>query len=239
MSRIFTLNTANYMSLGANAVGPKLAGASGGSVHAIFKAATFAGYNDIFHAFNGAGAGALLASIGSSGLGWQAFAAYRTADGYGNGLAPGTGPTANVWTAFGFSVNWTGNPYSFKMYKDGSSIGTGSTYTTGSPGGTYTHTSTTETDSIGGYTSGGVPAGTNRQIDGPIAMVGVWSKVLTDGDFIALGSGLSPLRVQPQFLVEYWALNGQGSPEPGIINRIQGTITGSIPVGDHPRIFGL
>jgi hypothetical protein len=64
----------------------------------------------------------------------------------------------------------------------------------------------------------------------------VWNKALTDGDLVALSQGACPLKVQPQHLIAYWKLNGQGSPEIEYINKLEGTITGSIPVRDHPPV---
>lgn len=69
---------------------------------------------------------------------------------------------------------------------------------------------------------------------GDIAEAAIWNIDLSDAEIAALGRGLSPLVIRPQFLVEYWPLLGRTSPEPGLIGSLPVTLTNSPTQASHP-----
>ncbi len=70
--------------------------------------------------------------------------------------------------------------------------------------------------------------------DGIIAYPAVWNAVLTDAEFAALATGLSPLRVRPENLVFYAPYLGRDAPEIDIIGSRNLTVTGAV-AADNPR----
>lgn len=229
MSRDFTKNTSNYFSLGNNAIGNVLGSVGGMSVSFVLYRDSIGTFDDAFAFNNGNSAQSMIWRMTGS-----VYVARVSADGYGKLLGANYTSTGS-WRYHGLSVNWSANPYVISRYIDGSLASSSSPAGTG---GNYVHTSSTFTDIIGSSVNvgAGLPE-TTRQIDGKIAEFAIWSKELTAGDFLALGTGACPLKVQPQFLKAYWKLNGQGSSaDVELFNRL-GTITGSLPVSDHPRIF--
>lgn len=66
-----------------------------------------------------------------------------------------------------------------------------------------------------------------------IAEVGVWDIALTDAEFAALYSGVSPLSVRPQSLRHYWPLVRDIMDT----QSIPPTLVGSITPSPHPRIY--
>lgn len=226
MSRDFTKNVSNYLSLGNNGIGNVLGSVGGVSVSFVMNRDTVGSLDDAFSFNNGNSASLLIWRMTDS-----IYSARVSADSYGKFLAANYNSTGS-WRYHGISVDWSANPYVITRYLNGTSAATASPAATG---GNYVHTSATIPDMIGTSTNGAGAPETTRQMDAKIAEFAVWAKVLTAGDFLALGNGASPLKVQPQFLRGYWKLNGQGSPEVELINRL-GTITGSLPVADHPLV---
>jgi hypothetical protein len=226
-ARDFTKNTANYFSLGNSAIGNLLGSVGGMSVAFVLQRDTVGTFDDAFTFNNGNTAQAMIWRMTDS-----IYVARVNADSYTKVLAANYANTGS-WRWHGISVDWSANPYVIRRYLDGTQTAIASPAGTG---GNYVNTASTLTDIIGSSVNvgTGLPE-TTRQIDGKLAEFAVWSKALTAGDFLALGQGASPLKVQPQFLVGYWKMNGQGSPEVEVINRL-GTITGSLPVVDHPPV---
>jgi hypothetical protein len=98
-----------------------------------------------------------------------------------------------------------------------------------------------------------VPAGLNQMcmgarrgattllpFSGMLAEVGVWNIALTDADVLALSTGISPLAVQPEYLVHYYRAIGQSAPEIDLVNGY-GLSWYASPTGGaaHPRVFGV
>lgn len=77
------------------------------------------------------------------------------------------------------------------------------------------------------------PVGSNSVI----AELGFWNQALTDAEIASLAAGASPMLVRPSALVAYWPLVGVNSPENNIVANNSLTITGTLPVSPHPRMF--
>lgn len=237
-ARDFSKNLSNWMTLGVNKIGPAL-GSVGGMSYSfvIWKDTAASSEVDVpAHFYNGGGSIILwYSNIGFTSPNGRHYFARIPANSYGVSFNTTPLTTTGVWERYVVTVDWSANPYQFRIYKDGSLMSSGSFATAG---GNYTHTTATAADTIGCQSSSstGVAAGTVYQIDGGMAEVAVWKKVLTAGDAVSLGSGACPLKVQPASLVTYWKLNGQGSPEIELFNKIEGTINGSVPVREHPAV---
>lgn len=230
MSRTFTKNVSNYLSLGANTIGTALGTATGYSF-AFWIKCTSKGANDApFQPRNGSSSSV----FGTNLTGCRVYAARIIGDTYTASYNPSYTPANGSWVHLCWTVDWSTNPRAFAFYANGAPSGSG---TFAIAGGSYSHTSSSEHDFIAAASGGSVPFSTAYQVDGLMANIAMWNKVLNDGDALALGGGCSPLRVQPQSLIMFHPLNGQGSPEVDVIGRLSGNITGSVPVGDHPRTF--
>ena len=72
--------------------------------------------------------------------------------------------------------------------------------------------------------------------DSIIAEAAVWNVDLTDAEVAILAAGYSPLFVRPQFLVAYWSLFGDSSPEPDIIGGYDMTLNNGPTQATHPII---
>ena len=76
---------------------------------------------------------------------------------------------------------------------------------------------------------------TARTWNGRLAMFGLWSRVLTTGELVALAGGYTPAFF-PRGLVGNWDLMGRVSPEPNRVAGNSGTVTGTAHV-EHPRVI--
>jgi hypothetical protein len=226
------------MTLGVNKIGPLLGSVSGISYSfAIWKDTAASSEVDVpLHCYNGGGSLVMwYSNIAFTSPTGRHYFARVPGDSYGCSINTTPLTTTGVWERYVVTVNWSANPYSMKVYKDGTLMSSG---TYGTTGGNYTHTTATIADTIGCFSSSatGVANSTVYQIDAGLAEVAIWNDELTAGDAVSLGGGACPLKVRPQKLVAYWRLNGQGSPEIELINKVEGTINGSVPVRDHPPV---
>ena len=71
--------------------------------------------------------------------------------------------------------------------------------------------------------------------DGRLAECGIWNRVLTDSEIVALSKGYSPL-FMPASLLFYSPLIGRNSPELDIKGGASGTLAGTANIA-HPRII--
>lgn len=237
-ARDFSKNLSNWMTLGVNKMGP-LIGSVGGISYSfvIWKDTAASTEVDVpVHFYNGGGSLVMwYSNIGFTTPNGRHYFARVPGDSYGVSINTTPLTTTGVWERYVITVDWSANPYSMKVYKDGTLMSSGTYATTG---GNYTHTTSTTADTLGCFSSSstGVANSTVYQIDGAMAEIAVWRKVLTARDAKSLGTGACPLKVQPASLVTYWRLNGQGSPEPELFNGVSGTINGSVPTRDHPLV---
>ena len=236
MARDFTKNTANYMSLGVNALGALLNGASIISVSMWIQADTLtatANNNRLFSVYNFNGNTALtfltdatshLRVGGRSNLEGFQFKDSTTA------IA-----TGGAWTHCGGVYNIGGDtitPYLNGVAEGGGAVTfSAATWTNAPP--------TTTNDIIGGdaATAGGGPTAVGQQIDGRLAEFAVWVGVDIGAANMRLLSqqrgGKDLLRIHRASLVYYLPLYGDASPEPAIIGTPVGTITGTVAAAAH------
>ncbi len=81
----------------------------------------------------------------------------------------------------------------------------------------------------------GHTAGTPRYFSGRIAEVGIWSFALDEAAVAMLGLGISPLLVDPSFLLSYIPIIGRYSPEIDLKRSNTLTVTGTA-AAEHPRM---
>lgn len=75
-------------------------------------------------------------------------------------------------------------------------------------------------------------------LSGLVCAAAVYNTGLTDDDFYSLSKGISPLKVKPANIVEYWPLIGRFSPEIGVKGKNELTINNLVAGStDHARIY--
>jgi hypothetical protein len=119
-------------------------------------------------------------------------------------------------------------------YRDGA--GNGGVYLNGggkTSGGTNVYENALDTFEIGGFSGDSSQSTCFSPLNGRVAEVGVWSVVLTDDEFAALGRGVSPLLIRPGALLHYFPLYGQAD-----LTSRQGagstmTIKGTMAAAEH------
>lgn len=77
----------------------------------------------------------------------------------------------------------------------------------------------------------------SNPLAGRLAHAAIWSAQLDDAEVVSLAQGICPLLVRPGSLECYWPLFGNDSPEPELVGRFEGTITGTVTKADQPRMF--
>ena len=77
----------------------------------------------------------------------------------------------------------------------------------------------------------------NWDWDGQLSRMAIWKVALTDEEHAMLGLGISPLQVRPAGLIHLWRMDGNTSPEPDIVGKLDGTINGTPSKSVGPRIF--
>lgn len=70
-------------------------------------------------------------------------------------------------------------------------------------------------------------------LDGEIGHVALWDNGLSADDIESLASGINPLQISPDTLLEYFPINGQ-SPEPGIVHGCSAVVNGTTVVDEPP-----
>lgn len=240
MARDFSKNTSNHMSLGAASVSPLLHGSAAISLAAwvnidSFTAAT-AFCNDVLAlSFSTDTASAvLLFDTTSSVNGVKVFARAESSES-GQTAKGTTSLSTGVWYHVGCVIDYANDR--IRVYVNGSQevnqavSFTATSFTGATSGGT-------KPDGVGvDFAAGGSPTSTTRQMDGRIAEVGIWSSDIGDGNFAALADAISPSLIRPATLAVYMPLNGRNSPERDLVGGLSGTITGTIPYADHPRVI--
>lgn len=73
---------------------------------------------------------------------------------------------------------------------------------------------------------------------GSIAEAAIWNIALSDAEIAALALGLSPLRMHPEALVDYWPIVGASAPEINFRSNPRAlTLNGTLAQSVHPRIY--
>lgn len=78
---------------------------------------------------------------------------------------------------------------------------------------------------------------TNNPLSGAVAWATVWKAALAQSQIQMLAKGVYPLLVQPQDIVAFYPLFGNGSNEPDLIRSRNLSVTGTVPFYPQPRII--
>lgn len=235
MARDFTKDGSNYMTLGGDAIGPLVNGASAISMAAWGYPDSFAAGTNENRLFTfeiaGGNTGGTMAVGNSTGtfklrLGGRSV----STDSFQNRNA-NTEVTTGSWHHFGGVLDFANDlitPYYEGVAENSGAVTFGNS--------TYTHGSTSSTDGIGKGVGDTILI-TDVQWDGRIAEVAVWAGDIGASGYAMLNKGFSPLLVRPDLLVAYWPLMGRYSPEIDLISGENATINGTIAQADHQRII--
>lgn len=238
MARDFSKNTANYMSLGINAIVPTLAGSAQISIHAFVTVDTFTASstfcNDILSFAFGQGSAAVVFLFDTSSGNNRLRAGGRSVN--TDGFQAVTGAT-NLSTGVQYSVgcvfDYTNDR--IRLFVNGAQdANTAVTFANN----TLTQTAGTNTthDAIGAGFSGAVPPSTTRQMDGRISELSIFASDIGLAGFQALSDGYAADTIGPSPTF-YFALLGDDSPERDHYGGLSGTITGTVAQADHPRVI--
>lgn len=136
-------------------------------------------------------------------------------------------PSTGAWLQAGFSYDWGATTNDPLMYQNGVSQTVTERF---APSGTAQNTATALMIGTDNANSGSIAAW-----DGRMAEYAYWNRILTAGEWAALGKGFSPLFFR-RGLVFYMPLMGRISPEPDYIFGTTGTVTGATGTS-HPKII--
>jgi hypothetical protein len=219
------------VSLGTAALNPLLAGASAVSsfVWAYARTLSAGGLitdNVAIVAFvNSSSAGHALRVNGATNA-VVLLSRSQTADAIVTTTATSGSFQANRWCSMGAVSNITDK--SVALYTDGYRVGFAGGVSYGASA--YTPGTLTAPDSLGAIDL----LDTSRQWNGLLAHAALWRTALTDADYAALASGVSPLAIRRESLAAYFPLqDSQGIHD--VVGGVQGTITGSVPIDEDTR----
>ena len=231
MSRVFTKNTSNYMSLGVGGLGSLINGAAAVSVHVWARYATLstAANNNAIVTVNINGAattGLLLSAHNGTSAVLRAGARSLTADAFqaANGT---TVLSSATYYSLGAVYNFTADtitPYVNGTAEGGASVTFGSnTFTLGTP---------SAAECIGATFA--PPGSVVSQWDGELEALAIWNTALSGADFTNLAAGAWPGAIATANLVSLHILAGYDSPEPNLVSGgPSGTITGTVAAGSN------
>ena len=231
MARDFTKNIANYLTLGVDAIGALIDGASAISVACWTTYDTIdasAGGNFIWR--NGSGVGAAnTINLDGTGSGRLRIVGHSVVADAGQVALGSSGLTAGTQYHVGAMIDYAGD--SITAYLNGVADGTtGVTFSNA----TYIHTPSTTEDAIGANTT--PPGVSTGQFDGRISELAIWTSNIGPSGFAMVSNCISPTAVSPSTLVFYMRLLGVDSPELSTVSSVTGTITGSVHAADHPCV---
>jgi len=242
VARDFTANTANYMSLGANAIGPLIDGAASFSVHFRVVFDTFhasggaVGRDMVSACINSTTAGFAISHLDPSGISGPRLRCgarsvstdtYRVLD---------SSTDLSTGTEYGIGCVYQISADNIVIYLNGASDGSGISGTWANA--SYTNGTPTAHDGLGAAFGGTTPVSADRQLDGRLSEVAIWAGDIGAAGFASLGADrVSPLLVRPELLVSYFPLLGKYSPEIDVVGGLAGTITGTVAAADHPSVF--
>lgn len=141
---------------------------------------------------------------------------------------------ANGATALQEDSRW----YACGLRKNGTGAGALAVFLNGVSDGTATSNrsiqNTTTPLAIGAQWDGATAVNSHN---GRIAEVGIWDVALTDVEFLALASGVSPILVRPANLKGYWPIWAVASPDVDLSpNSINATLSGTAALADHAPV---
>jgi len=236
MARDFTKNLSNYYSLGVNAIGPLIHGASAISVAMWANLDTIgaAGFDSdhLGVAINGSTAGVAIGvqgtitpktlRVGGRSVSTDAFQVRDTITGYGTG----------TWQHIGGVLNFgadTITPYWNGVAENGGAVTFANT--------TYTNGTPTAADAIG-TTATIPPTSTDRQMDGRLAHLAIWKADIGAAAFQRLAKGADPRTIRRDALVFYRRLSGGRLHDVEDVGALTaGAITGTVNPAADPPVF--
>lgn len=227
MSRLFTKNLANYMSLGTGGLGAVLSGRGFFSIHAKIKIAsttTGATDNNILNVvIDGTTIGLALNLDGTGGTPKLALSV-RSVNTDARQVATGaTTLTPGVTAYVGGTVDVPDDI--MQVYLNGVRDAIASPVTLANL--SWTLGTPTAADTVGGYQA--PPTATADQFNGEISEIAIWATILSVTEFATLATGAAADTVNSGALVYYLKIGGTASPELPTVGTAQGTITGSLP----------
>lgn len=238
MSRDFSKNVNNFMTLGTAGLANLINGAAqvSAAVWVYFDTLTAAANaNRAFTILvDGVNTGMMVgvhngtSAVIRAGARSQAADAFQTRDGT-------TVVSTGAWHLLGAVFNIGGDVIT--PYLDGVAEGSGAV-TFGAT--TWTKGAPTQADAVGGVIGGlGVPPSTDSQVDGRIAHFGLWNTGLSAQNFADMFGGANMGAIETANLVSYLRLAGYDSPEPNLVTGApSGTIANIVPAGaENPSVW--
>ena len=243
MARLMSKNLSNYLSLGVGGLGPFLSGLSGISATALINITSVnVGANDnaiLTVINNGINIGISFGIDGSavSGKGRLRIGSRSVSTDARQSITGATELDFNTWYQVGFHCNISAD----LQYVVLNGVVDANTPAPVYANGTWTYGVPTVADGIGCYAPGSGSDVTTARFDGSIAELAIYNTDLHPNSWESLGLGRRiPRKVFPQALLAYYPLDGRGATEPsyaGLVDAPVGTITGSVPSSDHPRVL--
>jgi hypothetical protein len=235
MSRIFTHNASNKASLGVNAIGSRLNGASGASVAAwcygiALNSGAGSGQNNSPFGFilSGNGNGGDLA-VTFNTPNFFVTSAWKSASTDASGTATGATSLSNDhWYHLGCAVSFAA--HSLTVYVNGNQDGQNNS--TGFGHTTFVNSAGTNPDYVG---ANAASFSASTCFPGWLSDVAMWSGTLNAGEWAALAAGASPDSIRRVPLLAWWPMVRDGNL---VIDRgpfhIDGAVSGSVPLGPDP-----
>ncbi len=214
MARDFTNNASNYITKGSDAA---LTLSSFSIVCRVLKHSNNSVDGLVAHGDENANGCYRIATLSNGQI--QYFVGNWPGDYWA--ISGSTISDTNTWHALGLTFESD----TLTGYFDGASDGTNTGGTTFTP--TDREFRIGFANRLGGYE---YPA------DAAIADVAIWDVVLTAAEMVSYAKGQRPTQIRPESLVAFWPLIGKSSPEPEIIKKLEGTITGTVNAYAHSRI---
>jgi len=242
MAREFTKNLSNFVDLGAATIGPLLNGATGITFACWVNPASFAGTNiagdDLITIYQGTlqGVGFIMGlSNANTGVGDPFVGVRRVGTDAGHSFNSSTLVSTSQWSHVVGCVTFG---QAAKIWINGAQASGSVAGLSTTTAGTFLHTAGTRRDSLACFLhTTNIPLSEDRQFNGQMAECGLWNVELSSAEIQSLYKGFAPPQVKPQNLTCYWPMIGRGTVIEELRNGKNGTIAGSIPNADHPRIY--
>lgn len=76
----------------------------------------------------------------------------------------------------------------------------------------------------------------SSRFDGRMAEVGIWEATLSAAEIDSLAKGVSPLKIRPGALRNYWPVYGQAFPEVDLTGTVNATTPGTVALANHAPV---
>lgn len=241
MAREFTKNLANYISLGIEGMKASVGGKAALSIHClcyIRSVSAEVNGNPLIHILiddPGTVGFSLNIDAGTTaGSNFVRLNGRSSAADARQGRSGTTNLPLNTWIAIGGVMHYFNDTISPVYEGDIQNAGAATFGQTSLTYGPTPH----HPDGLGVYAPGTTAQVVGSMFDGYIAEMGIWGGDIGLAAFEELAARRVPYKVRPDLLTNYWPLDGrQGTTEQDYISRVTGSISGSIPIVRHPRVF--